>query len=82
MQAFFRTATATADVVVIPEGTKIFMFLGAATRDPTRWTDPDRFGLTRTPQTTSVSAWASRCVGQHVGHLEAESPLDSSGYYT
>ncbi|WP_262057651.1 cytochrome P450 [Streptomyces sp. STR69] len=65
VQAFFRTATAIAGVVVIPEGTKILMFLGAATRDPAHWTDPDRFNLTRTPPgrrtRSSRSGLPTRC---------------------
>ncbi|MFD5299038.1 cytochrome P450 [Streptomyces mutabilis] len=75
VQTFFRTATADVDIagVRIPEGTKILMFLGAANRDPDRWTDPDRFDLGRDPSGhVGFGMGIHQCVGQHVARLEAE----------
>ncbi|MGY1495829.1 cytochrome P450 [Streptomyces sp. QTS52] len=78
VQTFFRTATADMTIAgtVIPEGTKILMFLGAANRDPARWTDPDRFDLTRDPSGhVGFGMGIHQCVGQHVARLEAEALL-------
>jgi hypothetical protein len=45
VQTFFRTATRDVEIggTVIPDGSKILMFLGAANRDPRRWSEPDAF---------------------------------------
>ncbi|RFC71026.1 cytochrome P450 [Streptomyces sp. AcE210] len=75
VQIFFRTATTDVDIAGtrIPEGGKILMFLGAANRDPLRWTDPDRFDLTRDPSGhVGFGMGIHQCVGQHVARLEAE----------
>jgi cytochrome P450 len=78
VQTFFRTATADVCVAgaVVPEGSKILMFLGAANRDPARWTDPDRFDLARDPSGhVGFGMGIHQCVGQHVARLEAEALL-------
>lgn len=78
VQTFFRTATTDVSVsgTVIPEGTKILMFLGAANRDPARWADPDRFDLARDPSGhVGFGMGIHQCVGQHVARLEAEALL-------
>jgi cytochrome P450 len=78
VQTFFRTATTDVTIsgVVIPEGTKILMFLGAANRDPARWSDPDRFDLARDPSGhVGFGMGLHQCVGQHVARLEAEALL-------
>ncbi|MFZ3572647.1 cytochrome P450 [Streptomyces sp. BH097] len=78
VQTFFRTATADVTVAgtVIPEGTKILMFLGAANHDPERWADPERFDLTRDPSGhVGFGMGLHQCVGQHVARLEAEALL-------
>ncbi|MFZ3555282.1 cytochrome P450 [Streptomyces sp. BH055] len=78
VQTFFRTATADVTVAgaVIPEGTKILMFLGAANHDPDRWADPARFDLTRDPSGhVGFGMGLHQCVGQHVARLEAEALL-------
>lgn len=75
VQTFFRTATADVRVgdAVLPEGEKILMFLGAANRDPRRWTDPDVFDLSRDPSGhLGFGFGLHRCVGQHIARLEAE----------
>lgn len=80
VQTFFRTATTGMTIAgtVIPEGTKILMFLGAANRDPARWTDPDRFDLTRDPSGhVGFGMGIHQCVGQHVARLEAEALLSA-----
>ncbi|KHD77003.1 cytochrome P450 [Actinoplanes utahensis] len=78
VQTFFRTATTDVRVggTVIPDGAKILMFLGAANRDPRRWTAPDRFDLSRDPSGhVGFGMGIHQCVGQHIARLEAESLL-------
>ena len=78
VQTFFRTASAgiPAGPAVVPDGKKILMFLGAANRDPRRWTDPDTFDLSRDPSGhVGFGMGIHQCVGQHVARLEAEALL-------
>lgn len=78
VQTFFRTATTDLEIegTVIPDGKKILMFLGAANRDPRRWTNPDTFDLTRDPSGhVGFGMGLHQCVGQHVARLEAEALL-------
>ncbi len=78
MQTFYRTATTDVPVadVVIPDGKKILMFLGAANRDPRHWSDPDSFDLGRDPSGhVGFGMGLHQCVGQHVARLEAEALL-------
>ncbi|MFJ7043347.1 cytochrome P450 [Streptomyces sp. NPDC101112] len=78
VQTFFRTATTDVTIAgaLIPEGTKILMFLGAANRDPARWLDADCFDLTRAPSGhVGFGMGIHQCVGQHVARLEAEALL-------
>ncbi|MER6976307.1 cytochrome P450, partial [Streptomyces carpinensis] len=75
VQTFFRTATTDVHIAgaLVPEGSKILMFLGAANRDPARWNDPDRFDLSRDPSGhVGFGMGIHQCVGQHVARLEAE----------
>jgi cytochrome P450 len=80
VQTFFRTAT--RDVVVgnqiVPDGKKILMFLGSANRDPSRWSDPDRYDLQRNPSGhVGFGMGIHQCVGQHVARLEADALLSA-----
>ncbi|MBB5133670.1 hypothetical protein HNP84_003396 [Thermocatellispora tengchongensis] len=78
VQTFFRTADRDVETggVVIPEGRKILMFLGAANRDPRRWANPDAFDLSRDPSGhVGFGMGLHQCVGQHVARLEAEALL-------
>jgi hypothetical protein len=75
VQTFFRTATRDVEIggMVIPDGSKILMFLGAANRDPRRWAEPDAFDLARDPSGhVGFGMGLHQCVGQHVARLEAE----------
>ena len=49
------------------------MFLAAANRDPRRWTDPDRYDITRkTSGHVGFGGGVHMCVGQLVARLEGE----------
>jgi cytochrome P450 len=80
VQTFFRTATTDVRVGehVVPDGSKILMFLAAANRDPRRWTDPDSFDLGRDPSGhVGFGMGLHQCVGQHVARLESEALLSA-----
>jgi cytochrome P450 len=52
------------------------MFLAAANRDPRRWTDPDRYDITRkTSGHVGFGSGIHMCVGQLVARLEGEAVL-------
>ncbi|QFG21287.1 cytochrome P450 [Actinomadura sp. WMMB 499] len=75
VQTFFRTATGDLSIAgsLVPDGKKVLMFLGAANRDPRRWTAPDAFDLARDPSAhVGFGMGIHQCVGQHVARLEAE----------
>jgi hypothetical protein len=75
VQTFFRTTTREVEVggVRIPDGEKVLLFLGAANRDPRRWTNPDRFDIRRNASGhVGFGMGIHRCVGQTVSRVEAE----------
>ena len=75
VQTFFRTTTRDVEIAgcKVGEGEKILMFLGAANRDPRRWTDPDRYDITRkTSGHVGFGAGVHMCAGQLVARLEGE----------
>lgn len=76
VQTFFRTTTRQITVadVVIQEGEKVLLFLGAANRDERRWgADADRFDITRkSGGHTGFGVGVHACVGQMIARLEAE----------
>jgi cytochrome P450 len=75
VQTFFRTTTRDVEVggILMPEGYKVLLFLGAANRDPRKWHDPEKFDVTRRPLGhVGLGAGIHACVGQLVARLEAE----------
>jgi 4-methoxybenzoate monooxygenase (O-demethylating) len=75
VQTFFRTTTRDVELSGhrIGEGEKVLMFLGAANRDPRRWSDPDRYDITRkTSGHVGFGSGIHMCVGQLVARLEGE----------
>ena len=75
VQTFFRTTTQEVRVAdhAIPAGAKVLLFLGAANRDPRRWTDPDRFDLMRnTSGHVAFGFGVHQCLGQMVARREGE----------
>jgi len=75
VQTFFRTTTCEAELggVRLPEGAKILLFLGAASRDPRRWSAPETFDITRKASGHVAFGYGIHsCVGQMVARLEGE----------
>lgn len=75
VQTFFRTTTRAAEVGghVIPEGSKVLMFLGAANRDGRKWERPEHYDIRRvTSGHVGFGAGIHMCVGQLVARLEGE----------
>jgi 4-methoxybenzoate monooxygenase (O-demethylating) len=75
VQTFFRTTTREVEIAGkrIPAGEKVLLFLGAANRDPRRWTNPDSFDIRRNASGhVGLGMGIHRCVGQTVARLEAE----------
>ena len=75
VQTFFRTTTRDVEISGgrIGEGEKVLMFLGAANRDPRRWSDPDRYDITRkTSGHVGFGGGVHMCVGQLLARLEGE----------
>ena len=78
VQIFFRTTAVATELagVVLPEGSKVLMFLAAANRDPRRWEDPDRFDITRNASGhVGFGVGIHMCVGQILARLEGEAVL-------
>ena len=78
VQTFFRTTTREGEIggATIPEGEKVLMLLGAANRDPRKWTDPDRYDIDRpTAGHVAFGAGVHMCVGQLLARLEGETLL-------
>lgn len=75
VQTFFRTTTRQVEIAEkhIPEGEKVLLFLGAANRDPRRWTDPNRFDIKRNASGhVGFGMGIHRCIGLTVARVEAE----------
>lgn len=78
IQNFFRTTSQEVEVagVRIPAQEKVMLFLGAANRDPRRWTNPDLFDLKRnTSGHVGFGMGLHRCIGQTIARLQAEMVL-------
>ncbi len=78
VQTFFRTAEVDVPVgdTVVPEGSKILLYLGSANHDPRHWDAPERFDLRRDPSGhVGFGFGLHQCVGQHVARLEADALL-------
>jgi 4-methoxybenzoate monooxygenase (O-demethylating) len=78
VQTFFRTASRSVEIagVSIPEGAKVLLFLAAANRDPRRWSDAERFDITRSASGhVGFGFGIHQCLGQMVARMEAEAVL-------
>ena len=68
----------TVDGHSFSEGDKIFLLIGAANRDPLRFSRPDEFDVTRAPSShLAFSAGPHYCIGASLGRLEAAATLSS-----
>lgn len=79
-QTFFRTTSrdVEADGQVVPEGSKVVLFLAAANRDPRRWEDPDRFDISRNASGhVGFGFGIHQCLGQMVARFEMESVVSA-----
>lgn len=80
VQTFFRTTTAPVSVagVDLPEGAKVLLFLGAANRDPRRWSHPETFDVSRSAGGhVALGSGLHQCAGQWVARAEAELMLNA-----
>jgi 4-methoxybenzoate monooxygenase (O-demethylating) len=78
VQTFFRTAEVDVRVgdTVVPEGSKVLLYLGSANHDPRHWDTPERFDLEHDPSGhVGFGFGLHQCVGQHVARLEADALL-------
>lgn len=79
-QTFFRTTSRDVEIDnnLIPEGSKVVLFLASANRDPTRWDDPDRFCISRNASGhVGFGFGIHQCLGQMVARFEAEAVLSA-----
>ena len=80
MQTFFRTTSRPVEIAgaTIEEGAKVLLFLAAANRDPRKWTDPDRFDITRQASGhVGFGFGIHQCLGQMLARFEAEVILEA-----
>jgi cytochrome P450 len=80
VQTFFRTTTRDVAVAehIIPEGSKVLLFLAAANRDPRHWANPERFDPARkNAGHVGFGFGIHQCLGQMVARQEAEAVLSA-----
>lgn len=73
LQTYFRTTTKEIELggVVIPEDSKVQLFLGAANRDPNRWPDPNQFNIERNVEKhLAFGRGPHACVGRQIARVE------------
>jgi cytochrome P450 len=62
----------------IPTGANVTVMLGAANRDPARYSDPDRFDIFRDPkQHISFGHGPHMCLGMHLARMETRVAIDA-----
>jgi cytochrome P450 len=62
----------------IPTGANVTVMLGAANRDPARYSDPDRFDIFRDPkQHISFGHGPHMCLGMHLARMETRVAVDA-----
>jgi 4-methoxybenzoate monooxygenase (O-demethylating) len=78
IQTFFRTTTRATNLggVAMGEGEKVLLLMAAANRDDRKFSDPDRFDISRrTVGHVGYGFGIHVCVGQVVARLEGEALL-------
>jgi cytochrome P450 len=64
------------DGIAIPAGADLNLCVGAANRDPSRYTDPDRFDILRDPhQHLTFGFGPHMCLGMHLARMETRVAL-------
>jgi cytochrome P450 len=76
MAGRITTRDVDIDGYVIPSGTRCGLLFAAANRDPRRWTDPERFDISRNLRgQVGWGAGVHMCVGKTLAQLEADAML-------
>jgi len=78
--SIMRTTTSDTTLcgMAVPAGSAVSVNLGAANRDPSRWSDPDRFDLFRTPKPHIAFAFGQHvCLGMHLARMETRVLLET-----
>jgi cytochrome P450 len=78
LSAVTRLATRDCELagVEIPAGSFVHAAIGAANHDPGRWTDPDRFDISRPPLPhATFGGGAHFCIGVHLARMEMKASL-------
>jgi cytochrome P450 len=64
--------------VSVPAGSVLHMCLGAANRDPARWTNPDEYDISRPPLPSLVFGSGPHiCLGMHVARAEMSTAINA-----
>ena len=80
MRGFSRVSTADhrIDEVTLPRGSRVLMLFGSANRDERKWTDPERFDITRKPSDQLGFGFGIHsCVGMNLARLEMRCLLEA-----
>lgn len=80
VRGFSRVATADhrIDEVALPRGARVLMLFGSANRDERKWTDPERFDITRKPSDhLGFGFGIHSCVGMNLARLEMRCLLEA-----
>ena len=73
VRGFSRVSTADHRIgeVALPQGARVLMLFGSANRDERKWTDPERFDITRKPSDQLGFGFGIHsCVGMNLARLE------------
>ena len=72
------TRDRVVDGMTIPAGSVVGVCMGAANRDPKRWSDPDRFDIRRDARQHMAFAFGPHtCLGMHLARMETAVALNA-----
>ena len=80
VRGFSRVTTADhrIDEIALPRGARVLMLFGSANRDERKWTDPERFDITRKPSDQLGFGFGIHaCVGMNLARLEMRCLLEA-----